>query len=56
MVMGELIFTASQIAKELGIAEAGYRTGFNCGELAGQTVWHIHLHLLGGRKFTWPPG
>jgi histidine triad (HIT) family protein len=56
MVMGELIFTASQIAKELGIAEAGYRTGFNCGESAGQTVWHIHLHLLGGRKFTWPPG
>ncbi len=55
-LMGELLFTASKIAKSEGIYESGYRTGFNCGEAAGQTVWHIHLHLLGGRPFSWPPG
>lgn len=55
-LMGELIYTASQIAKQVGIAEDGYRIGFNCNEDGGQTVFHIHLHLLGGRKFGWPPG
>ena len=53
---GELIRTASELAKMEGIAEAGYRTGFNCNDAGGQTVYHIHLHLLGGRKFGWPPG
>ena len=41
---------------ELNIAEEGYRTGFNCNSAGGQTVFHIHLHLLGGRVFSWPPG
>ena len=53
---GELIRTASELAKKEGIAEAGYRTGFNCNDAGGQTVYHIHLHLLGGRTFGWPPG
>ena len=53
---GELIRTASELAKMEGIAEAGYRTGFNCNDAGGQTVYHIHLHLLGGRTFGWPPG
>ena len=44
------------IAKELGIAENGYRVVNNCGEYGGQTVGHIHFHLLGGRKFSWPAG
>ena len=52
---GELIRTASELAKKEGIAEAGYRTGFNCNDAGGQTVYHIHLHLLGGRTFGWPP-
>lgn len=53
---GELIRIASELAKKEGIAEAGYRTGFNCNDAGGQTVYHIHLHLLGGRTFGWPPG
>ena len=53
---GELNRTASELAKKEGIAEAGYRTGFNCNDAGGQTVYHIHLHLLGGRTFGWPPG
>ena len=53
---GELIWTASELAKKEGISEAGYRTGFNCNDAGGQTVYHIHLHLLGGRTFGWPPG
>ena len=55
-LVGEMIFCATKIAKDKGIAEAGYRTGFNCNDNGGQTVFHIHLHLLGGRKFGWPPG
>lgn len=55
-MMGELLLTASHLAKKERIADDGYRTGFNCGEAGGQTVWHIHLHLLGGRSFNWPPG
>tara|TARA_B100001245_G_C22712209_1_gene346497 strand:- start:148 stop:492 length:345 start_codon:yes stop_codon:yes gene_type:complete len=55
-IMGELVRSASELAKQEGIAEAGYRTGFNCNEAGGQTVFHIHLHLLGGRPFGWPPG
>ena len=53
---GDLIYSASRLAKKEGIAEQGYRTGFNCNDWGGQTVYHIHLHLLGGRKFGWPPG
>lgn len=47
---------AAKIADELGIAADGYRIVTNCGEGAGQTVLHIHFHLLGGRDMTWPPG
>lgn len=55
-VVGELMTTASQIAKDLEIAEAGYRVVMNCNADGGQSVYHIHLHLLGGRKLGWPPG
>jgi histidine triad (HIT) family protein len=55
-VVGELVRRASLIAKELGHAENGYRAVLNCNADAGQTVFHIHLHLLAGRPMTWPPG
>ncbi len=55
-LMGKLFLTAQKIAKEQGFAEQGYRTVFNCNEDGGQTVNHIHLHLLAGRSLTWPPG
>jgi len=55
-LVGELVRTAAAIAKKNGHADAGYRTVFNCNADAGQTVFHIHLHLLGGRKMAWPPG
>ena len=45
-----------RIARDKGIAEDGYRLVMNCNEGAGQTVFHIHLHVLGGRPMTWPPG
>ena len=54
--LGHLHLTAARIASEKGIADGGYRTVFNTGAGAGQTVFHIHLHLLGGRNFSWPPG
>ena len=55
-LIGDLIFNASALANKEGISEDGYRLSFNCNEDGGQTVYHIHLHLLGGRKFGWPPG
>ena len=55
-VVGGLITRAAQIAKDQGHAQDGYRTVFNCNRGAGQTVFHIHLHLLAGRNMTWPPG
>lgn len=55
-VVGELLMMARDIAQARGLAAAGYRTVFNCNADAGQTVFHLHLHLLGGRKFGWPPG
>jgi histidine triad (HIT) family protein len=55
-VMGELVRRAAAIAKERGISAGGFRTVFNTNSDAGQTVFHIHLHLLGGRSMTWPPG
>lgn len=55
-LIGELVLVASSLAKELDISDDGYRTNFNCNDYGGQTVYHIHLHLLGGRKFGWPPG
>lgn len=55
-VVGDLFLAAAQIAAEEGIADDGYRVVMNCNAGAGQTVFHIHLHLLGGRAMTWPPG
>ena len=55
-VVGEMIFIAKDIAKSLNIDDNGYRLVFNCNDYGGQTVYHIHLHLLGGRLFSWPPG
>ena len=56
LLVGSLYSAAREIAAAEGIAEDGYRAVMNCNEGAGQTVFHIHLHLLGGRPFTWPPG
>jgi histidine triad (HIT) family protein len=53
---GQLILLESRHAKKEGIEESGYRLVFNCNAGAGQSVFHIHLHLLGGRRMTWPPG
>lgn len=55
-LVGHLVVTAAKHAKELGFSEAGYRLVMNCNRDAGQTVFHLHLHLLGGRPFEWPPG
>src|SRR5215467_7535405 len=55
-IVGELVRRAAAIAKERGFSETGYRTLFNTNRGAGQSVFHIHLHLLGGRPFAWPPG
>ena len=55
-IVGELARRAAAIAHERGISEGGYRTVFNTNRDAGQTVFHIHLHLLGGRTMAWPPG
>ena len=55
-LVGRMQLAAARIASEHGLAEAGYRTVFNCNEQAGQTVFHLHLHLLGGRAMGWPPG
>ena len=55
-ILGELVRRAAAIAKERGLAAGGFRTVFNTNRDAGQTVFHIHLHLLGGRSMTWPPG
>ena len=55
-LVGHMYQVAAGLARDLGIAEPGYRTVLNCNADAGQTVFHIHLHLLGGRQMTWPPG
>ena len=55
-IVGEVVRRAAAIAHERGIATAGYRTVFNTNRDAGQTVFHVHLHLLGGRSMNWPPG
>jgi histidine triad (HIT) family protein len=55
-LVGEMVRRAALIAKDLGHAEGGYRTVFNCNADAGQSVFHIHLHLLAGRTMAWPPG
>jgi histidine triad (HIT) family protein len=55
-LVGEMVRRAAAIAAERGYAGRGYRTVFNCNAEAGQTVFHIHLHVLGGRPLGWPPG
>jgi histidine triad (HIT) family protein len=55
-LVGHVFSTANRLAKEQGIAERGFRVVVNCGAGAGQSVFHIHFHLLGGRAMTWPPG
>ena len=55
-MLGKLSLAAAEIARAKGIAEDGYRTVMNTNASAGQTVFHVHLHLLGGRKMDWPPG
>jgi len=53
---GQLLLTAVELAKQEDLAEDGYRTVFNCNRNGGQAVYHLHLHLLGGRPLGWPPG
>jgi histidine triad (HIT) family protein len=55
-LMGDLILTAKKIAHDENLDDGGYRFVINCGDDGGQTVGHIHLHILGGRSLAWPPG
>lgn len=55
-LIGQLFGTARQLAAQEGLSDDGYRLIMNCNEQGGQTVFHIHLHLMGGRHFSWPPG
>jgi histidine triad (HIT) family protein len=55
-LLGHLLRVAARIANERGLSESGYRTIINTGAGAGQSVFHLHVHLLGGRALTWPPG
>jgi len=55
-LVGNLFLVARQVAKDEGIADNGYRVVMNCNADAGQTVFHLHLHMLGGRRLDWPPG
>lgn len=56
ILLGKMIDAANSIAKDLGIADDGFRLVINCGDNGGQEVYHLHLHLIGGRKMNWPPG
>ena len=56
LLAGHMIQTARKLANKLGFAEPGYRLVFNCNADGGQLIYHIHLHLLGGRDLNWPPG
>ncbi len=56
LITGHMLHVAQQLAHKLAIAESGYRLLFNCNRDAGQAVFHIHLHLIGGRHLDWPPG
>lgn len=56
VLIGEMIRTAARLAADQGYADRGFRTVFNCNADAGQTVFHVHLHLLAGRGLSWPPG
>lgn len=56
LLLGKMFLLANELARKYGVAERGFRTVFNCNREAGQSVFHLHLHLLGGRLLTWPPG
>ncbi|RIZ65668.1 MAG: histidine triad nucleotide-binding protein [Methylococcales bacterium] len=56
LLAGQLLQTAIKLAEQEGFSEQGYRTVFNCNSQGGQEVFHLHLHLLGGRQMKWPPG
>ncbi len=56
VLLGEMIDAANKLAKDMGISDEGFRLVFNCGDNGGQEVYHLHLHLLGGRQMKWPPG
>lgn len=55
-LLGHMLLTLKSLAEQLGIAADGYRVVINTGDQGGQTVFHLHMHLLGGRSLTWPPG
>lgn len=55
-LVGRMTLLAQKVAREQGFADDGFRLVMNCGRHGGQTVWHIHLHVLGGRHLAWPPG
>ncbi|MCX7512478.1 histidine triad nucleotide-binding protein [Frateuria sp. STR12] len=55
-LLGKVLIAAADYAKQEGLAEQGYRTVINCNEHGGQTVYHLHVHLLAGRRMNWPPG
>lgn len=55
-LLGEMFDTANKLAKDMDISERGFRLVFNCGNDGGQEVYHLHMHLLGGRHLNWPPG
>ena len=55
-LLAQMVDIANKLAKDLNISEDGYRLVFNCGPNGGQEVYHLHLHLLGGRQMKWPPG
>jgi len=55
-VLGHMMFTANQIAEKLGVKDKGYRLVVNTNQWGGQTVYHLHIHLLSGRALSWPPG
>jgi histidine triad (HIT) family protein len=56
VLAGQLLQAAAKVAKQEGLAENGYRTVINCNTHGGQEVYHLHLHVLGGRQMRWPPG
>ena len=56
VTIGRMMRTTAHIARDRGIAQSGFRVVANCNAHAGQSVWHVHLHLLGGRNLSWPPG
>lgn len=55
-LLGSMFDAANKVAQDLGISENGFRLVFNCGSNGGQDVYHLHMHLLGGRQMKWPPG